>query len=284
MKKGEIILQPQTEASRRLRDRNKDVIRLQSRYLIRTALQSLRWHIGAFLKSGFTKAVGQGSFGLGHLTYVGVTIHANKDFVSQKPPNTPIITVSYLSDCNIHHYPIPILFSVGVICCFMICWLPYHLQRTGFVILTYKNHWGPFWRMVHKHFYHVSGAFYYLNSFFNPFLYTILSRRYRDRMNALWERLWICMTPNLESFAPLSNVQSIELNLMPNINLSSILRRKSTPDITVLYRNGEAHVSFGQISRISKESNTRIIKSTEVWMSYCCDVFKSSIYRGSHTF
>ena len=146
----------------------------------------------------------------------------------------------------------------------MICWLPYHLQRTGFVILTYKNYWGPFWRTVHKHFYHVSGAFYYLNSFFNPFLYTILSRRYRDRMNALWERLWTCMTPNLESFAPLSNVQSIELNLMPNINLSSILRRKSTPDITVLYRNGEAHVSFGQISRISKESNTRIIKSTEV--------------------
>ena len=52
MKKGEIILQPQTEASRRLRDRNKDVIRLQSRYLIRIALQSLRYRVGAFLKSG----------------------------------------------------------------------------------------------------------------------------------------------------------------------------------------------------------------------------------------
>ena len=32
MKKGEIILQPHTEAARRLKDRNRDVIKLQSRY------------------------------------------------------------------------------------------------------------------------------------------------------------------------------------------------------------------------------------------------------------
>ena len=155
-------------------------------------------------------------------------------------------------------------FAVGVICSFMFCWLPYHLQRTGFVILTSQKYWSPTWRTVHKHFYHISGALYYLNSFLNPLLYTLLSQRYYNRMKLLWESLWTCVTPNLESFAPLSNAQSIQLNLMPSINLSSILRRKSAPNITVLYRNGEAHVSFGQISRISKESNTRIIKSTEV--------------------
>ena len=138
----------------------------------------------------------------------------------------------------------------------MVCWLPHHLIRTGAVILTYRNSWSPFWETVHKYLYHVSGAFYFFNSITNPFLYTLLSKTYYNRVQKFWEKLKTYMTLNLGASATLFNVQ--------NINMRSFLPQKSstTANFTILYRNGEDRVSFGQISRISKES--RIIRSTEV--------------------
>ena len=146
----------------------------------------------------------------------------------------------------------------------MLCWFPFHFQRAAYIILTYGGYWTPTFSKIYKFFHHISGAMYFFNSIANPFLYTFLSKPYRERFRKLIKRLKNCSNANLDSFVTLSNVQSLDRNFVMN-HLSTFSHRKCMPNYTAVYKNGEAHISLGQISRFSKESNnTPIVRSTEV--------------------
>merc|ERR1712141_631637 len=67
---------------------------------------------------------------------------------------------------------------MAVILCFLICWTPYHIQRIMFVVVNMKSGWEQF-HSLHETLHVVSGCCYFLSAVVNPFLYSLLSKRFR---------------------------------------------------------------------------------------------------------
>ena len=69
-----------------------------------------------------------------------------------------------------------------MIVCFFICWLPYHLLRIVYVSLSLTNSWTVSIKSAYLYIHNFVGVLYYGNSMLNPFLYSLCSRRFQQRL------------------------------------------------------------------------------------------------------
>ncbi|XP_039295162.1 neuropeptides capa receptor-like [Nilaparvata lugens] len=64
----------------------------------------------------------------------------------------------------------------AVVVTFFLCWAPFHLQR---VLYIYVPNSAPYWYEINEWLYYITGCFYYFSSTVNPFLYNVMSVKYR---------------------------------------------------------------------------------------------------------
>ena len=85
-----------------------------------------------------------------------------------------------------------IFFSVALIVTFLFCWLPYHIDRVVYLILTWTDSWTDTRHEFMNHYYLISGIFYYFNCVCNPCLYGLFSSRFRNGFKKLLSNFVCC--------------------------------------------------------------------------------------------
>lgn len=75
-----------------------------------------------------------------------------------------------------------------MVICFFVCWSPYHTQRLVFALLSLTEGWNATNTYIHYYLYLASGVGYYLSCCVNPFVYCIMSKRFRRGLT----RLTVC--------------------------------------------------------------------------------------------
>ncbi|GAU96628.1 hypothetical protein RvY_08050-2 [Ramazzottius varieornatus] len=92
---------------------------------------------------------------------------------------------------------------VAVALAFFVCYAPHHAQRMHAV---YEKHWDHNNMFIHRVLTYISGVFYYGASTVNPFLYSILSARFRK---AYRSTLCYCLYPRAEIHHEQYSIHSI---------------------------------------------------------------------------
>ncbi|XP_061177083.1 pyrokinin-1 receptor-like [Saccostrea echinata] len=77
---------------------------------------------------------------------------------------------------------------VAVVAAFFFCWAPFHTQRL--YTIYHRELWTPYELEVQSHLFYISGVLYFVGSTVNPFLYNVMSKRYRE---AFKETLCCCV-------------------------------------------------------------------------------------------
>ena len=91
--------------------------------------------------------------------------------------------------CFIHFL---FFFAVALIATFFFCWLPYHIDRVVYLILTWTDSWTDTRHEFMNHYYLISGIFYYFNCVCNPCLYGLFSSRFRNGFKKLLSNFVCC--------------------------------------------------------------------------------------------
>ena len=99
--------------------------------------------------------------------------------------------LDYMSkkSCFIHFL---FFFAVALIATFFFCWLPYHIDRVVYLILTWTDSWTDTRHEFMNHYYLISGIFYYFNCVCNPCLYGLFSSRFRNGFKKLLSNFVCC--------------------------------------------------------------------------------------------
>lgn len=103
--------------------------------------------------------------------------HDRKKYVGKMCSNIQAVDFSlfffYLYiQCCLH-------FSVAVVVAFFICWAPQHSQRL-YSIYAQDNSHKKIYIIIYQAMNYTSGILYYLSTCINPFLYSIMSYKFRE--------------------------------------------------------------------------------------------------------
>ena len=108
-------------------------------------------------------------------------------------------------------------------------------------------------------FYFPTGCMYFVNCVCNPFLYSLLSQRFRLGFHILLTNAFSCNKIVVQSFMNFSNGYS---RSPQHYQPGSQGVRRSLPNAIVVYQNGEATMSWTKMSKLSREPTVR---TTDVW-------------------
>lgn len=100
---------------------------------------------------------------------------------------------------------------------------------------------------------------YFVNCVCNPFLYSLLSQRFRLGFHILLTNAFNCNKIVVQSFMNFSNGYS---RSPQHYQPGSQGVRRSLPNAIVVYQNGEATMSWTKMSKLSREPTVR---TTDVW-------------------
>lgn len=73
-----------------------------------------------------------------------------------------------------------VLFTVVVVVAFFICWAPFQTQRLYALYFSPSGNTSPRTILIYKFITYASGLLYYLSTTINPFLYNIMSLKFRE--------------------------------------------------------------------------------------------------------
>lgn len=76
------------------------------------------------------------------------------------------------------------LFSVAVVVAFFICWAPHHAQRL-FAIYGNAQDTDDDIDVIYYYLTYVSGILYFVSTCINPFLYNIMSHKFREAFKVI---------------------------------------------------------------------------------------------------
>ncbi|BES92772.1 receptor [Nesidiocoris tenuis] len=107
---------------------------------------------------------------------------------------------------------------VVVVVAFFICWAPFQAQR---LFAVYGANTSPRMILMYKAITYMSGLLYYLSTTINPFLYNIMSLKFREAFKSTLTR---CLSRNLRSEAPCGSSGG---GLAPRFNYSVLSHRSA---------------------------------------------------------
>ncbi|XP_063701658.1 pyrokinin-1 receptor-like [Culicoides brevitarsis] len=95
---------------------------------------------------------------------------------------------------------------VCVVVAFFLCWAPFHAQRLIYIYGTNKNHTAshPIMLKLYIVMTYISGVLYYLSTCINPFLYNIMSRKFREAFKSVLfrstcKKYFVCLPKTIQS-------------------------------------------------------------------------------------
>jgi len=114
--------------------------------------------------------------------------------------------------------------QMAVIVCFLICWTPYHVQRIMFVVVTKKDLWNKRILDIQDTLHMIAACCYFLSPVLNPFLYCLLSKRFRrsfhdlkQKMHDWWEaNIWSSQNSSSQESSYRANFVARPFMSLPN--------------------------------------------------------------------
>lgn len=123
--------------------------------------------------------------------------------------------------------------QVAVLVCFIICRTPLHIEKAIFTVITLTNRWDEKTLHYHGILKMIAGIAFYTNATVNPFLYSLLSKRFRRGFQDL---LAFCglMKPSAGDQIVENNLGA-EINQLPEVQTPPGGQQNNQRQIVVFY-------------------------------------------------